>query len=82
MLVNMLNKGTDQYWALVADLMRREGMGQREAEYALTIRWILRYSQQGHRAHPIILRLEAQWGLHSTTLYRRLAKARQTICIP
>lgn len=78
----MRQKGNALYWDLVAETMKREALSQREAEYALTLYTLKRYHRQGHSTRQIALHLHKVWGLCPMTYYRRLAKARQTICIP
>lgn len=62
--------------------MRKEGLHQRDAELSLFIRTVLKHHEEGVSDYTIAKRLHSAWGLHHTTYYRRLAKARQTICIP
>ena len=81
--VRMMRKvATVQYWDAVGDLMAREGVGQRQAEHLLIVRALTEAARNGTTARQAIPRLQARWGLSQAMYYRRLARARQTICLP
>ena len=78
----MRRKGTELYYQLVQELMTAEGLCQRTAEYELVIRAMQRHQRQGFTTFYIAKQLQRKWGMDIATYYRRLARARQTICIP
>jgi len=82
-MIPVMQKRTNQiYWDLVQQVMDDTCLNQKCAEHHLVLQTILKYHRQGFSTHTIAKRLHQQWGLDITTYYRRLAKARRTICIP
>ena len=77
----MQRKTTALYWALVHHTMQEEGCSQSEAELLLVITEAVKYRMAGWSHYQIGTRLQAMWGLNRSTYWRRLKKARQTVCI-
>lgn len=73
---------TATYWEQVTRLMDRDGLNQREAAQALFVSIVRKERFAGHAHDLIFTRLHQRWGISHGTYYRRLAKARRTICIP
>ena len=79
---NLTALKTERYWELLEREMDRQRLPQRQAEMTLFIRIIKANRHRGFSHRHIARRLHVVWGLGERTYYRRLAKARQTICIP
>ena len=74
-------KTTPLYWRLVQQVMDEEQCDQQTAEDTLLIREATRYGMAGWSQHQIAKQLKQQWGIARASYYRRLAKARATVCI-
>ena len=77
----MQRKTTPLYWQLVQETMDREQLTQQAAEELLVIEEAVKYLRAGWSHYQIGIRLQAMWGLNRTTYWRRIRKARQTVCI-
>lgn len=77
----MQRKSTQLYWDLVQQTMDREQVNQQLAEDLLLVNVAIEYGRAGWSQYQIARRLEKLWGFHHITYYRRIKKARQTVCI-
>ncbi len=76
------HRTTELYWQLVQSMMSLEGLYQRAAEVEVFRRHVKRARENGFPHRTIQRQLTEMWGLSHGAYYRRLARARQTICIP